>query len=155
MPRSTFAKAQRIVWNESGRACEVLLLGGAGVSSCWHEKEQFSAKERSPRTKKKCLNGSMRPPVCLRVPRARTGRPLSEPFPGSIVSECAKGVPELAPKGTKHARCFSLDVVSLANCVQQQFPGACWRLEVGGWMLDVLSRQNLRENERLSMGAIW
>src|SRR5438046_10722352 len=104
----------------------------------------------------------MRPPVCLRVPRARTGRPLSEPFPGSIVSECAKGVPELAPKGTTHARCFSLDVVSLANCVQQQFPGACWRLEVGGWRLEVggwrlevLSRQNLRENERLSMGAIW
>src|SRR5437762_13904637 len=81
-------------------------------------------------------------PGCVRVPRARTGRPLGEPFPGSIVSDHAKGVPEMAPKGTKYTRLFSLDTVSLADGVQQLFPGkarcpnpaqlGCWVLEVGG-----------------------
>src|SRR5436309_8003824 len=78
-------------------------------------------------------------PVCVRVPRARTGRPLGEPFPGSIVSDHAKGVSEMAPKGTKHARLFKLDVVSLADCVQQLLPCSVpWHsLEVGGCRLEV------------------
>jgi len=39
-------------------------------------------------------------------------------FPGSIASDYAKSVPELAPKGTKHARLFSL-IVEFTSRVQK------------------------------------
>ena len=55
MPRSTFAKAQRIVRNESGRACEVPLLGGAGVSSSLARKGAIQRERAQSAHKKEVL----------------------------------------------------------------------------------------------------
>src|SRR5947209_17859023 len=100
----------------------------------WPEKEQFSRERAQCMHKKKNLNVSLRP-RCLRAGGPSANRQaVGEPFPGSIVSDYAKAVLELAPKGTIHTRLFSLDVVSLTDCVQQLFSGGSrW---IGSWMLD-------------------